>query len=193
MYSQLFLIWKTLRVRVKGMSRRLALVSLRDFYEPFLNELSRSRHGIRVDLDVGKQIGVPPVVNFRGRATQLNVHPTFHQVSDELLVGIAGRYVPFGVVGAVVQGHVASVRVKDGDDLRLGVPIGDVVLDKLKVENRSRQISFERQAPILYTVFTFASFTGISMRRSFSEPDMSKSLSKADALYAMENAIRAGG
>jgi hypothetical protein len=31
------------------------------------------------------------------------------------------------------------------------------------------------------------------MRRSFSEPDMSKSLSKADALYAMENAIRAGG
>src|SRR6202171_6224120 len=73
---------------------------------------------------------VPPVVNFRSRATQLNVHPTFHQVSDEFLVGIAGRYVPFGVVGAVVQGHVACVRVKDGDDLRLGVPNGDVVLDK---------------------------------------------------------------
>src|SRR5713101_9514841 len=64
------------------------LVSFRDFHEPFLNELRRSRHGIRIDLDVWKQICVPPFVDFRGRATQLNAHPTFHQVSDELLVGI---------------------------------------------------------------------------------------------------------
>jgi len=27
--------------------------ALRDFYEPFLDELRRSRHGIRVDLDTG--------------------------------------------------------------------------------------------------------------------------------------------
>jgi len=47
------------------------------------------------------------------------LHTAFHQVSDKLLVRVAGRYIPFGVVGAVAQRHVAGVRVKDGDDLDL--------------------------------------------------------------------------
>ena len=56
---------------------------------------------------------------------------------------------------------MAGICVKDGDDLRLGVRVGDIVCDELKVENGGRQITFERQA--LYTVFTSLSFTGISM------------------------------
>ena len=45
------------------------LGSFRDLHESFLNELRRSRHGIRVDLDSGKQVRVSPFVSFRGRAT----------------------------------------------------------------------------------------------------------------------------
>src|SRR5467141_502218 len=37
------------------------------------------------------------------------------------------------------------IRVKDRDHLSLGVPVGNVVLDELKVEDRSWQIPFERQ------------------------------------------------
>jgi len=60
-----------------------------------------------------------------------------------------------------MQHHMAGICVKDGNDLRLGVRVGDIVCDELKVENGGRQITFERQA--LYTVFTSLSFTGISM------------------------------
>jgi hypothetical protein len=56
------------------------------------------------------------VVNLRGRATQLYSHAAFLQISHELFVGIAGRYVPVGIVGVIVQRYVAGVRVKDGDD-----------------------------------------------------------------------------
>src|SRR5215470_13464848 len=81
------------RGTVEGTGRRsIPLHSFRDFHEPFLNELRRSRHSIRVDLDSGKQVCVSPLVSFRGRATQLNLRTAFHQVSDELLVGIAGRH-----------------------------------------------------------------------------------------------------
>jgi hypothetical protein len=34
-----------------------------------------------------------------------------------------------------------SIRVKYSDDLRLGMPIGDVILDELEMENRSRKIA----------------------------------------------------
>jgi hypothetical protein len=30
---------------------------------------------------------------------------------------------------------MASIRVKYGDDIRLGIPIGDVIFDELEVEN----------------------------------------------------------
>ena len=66
------------------------MASFRDFYKPFLNELRRSGHGIRVDLDTGEQIIVSPVVSFGGRAAQLDLHAALHQVADEFLVGIAG-------------------------------------------------------------------------------------------------------
>ena len=54
------------------------LGSFRDFHEPFLNELRRSRHGIRVDPDSGEQVRVPPLVSFRSRATQLDLRTAFH-------------------------------------------------------------------------------------------------------------------
>jgi hypothetical protein len=98
--------------------------SFRNLHETLLNELRRSRHGILVHLDVGKQICVSPVVSLRGRATQLYSHAALLQISDELFVGIAGRYVPIGIVGAIVQRHVAGVRVKDSDDFGIGVPAG---------------------------------------------------------------------
>ncbi len=68
-----------------------------------------------------------------------------HQVCDELLVRIAGRHLPFGVVRLVVQSHVARIGVKHCNHLGLGVPVGDVVLNKLKVKYRSWQIPFECQ------------------------------------------------
>lgn len=119
--------------------------SFRDLREPFLNELRHSRHGIRVDLDSRKQVCSSPLVNFRRRATQLNLHTAFYQVSDEPLVRIAGRHHPFGIVRLVVQRHVARIRVKDRKDLGPGVPVGNIFLDEVKVENGSWQISLERQ------------------------------------------------
>jgi len=106
---------------------------------------------------------VSPVVGFRGRATQLNLRTAFHQVSDELLVGIPCRHVAFGVVRAVVQRHVGRIRVKDRNNLGLGVPVGDVVLDELKVEDGSRQIPFDRQGTDTERRLHFSNFTGMSM------------------------------
>jgi hypothetical protein len=68
---------------------------------------------------------------------------------------------------------VASVRVKDGDDLHLH-SIGDVVLDKLKVENQAGRSPSNANAPILNTVFTFASSPGYRYE-GFSETDTSSS------------------
>ena len=97
------------RVRLSGAPTTRFRCSFRDLYESFLNELRRSRHGIRVDLDSGKQVCVSPLVNFRGRAAQLNLHTAFHLVSDELFVGIAGRHVAFGLGwGAAGQGSAAD-------------------------------------------------------------------------------------
>ena len=102
-------------------------------------------------------------MNFCGRATQLNLHTAFHEVCDEPFVGIAGRYVPFGVVRIVVQCHVARVRVKDRNNLSLGVPAGDIVLDELKVEKGRRQIPFKHQGANAEATFTSANLTGMSI------------------------------
>src|SRR5215469_6750175 len=88
-------LWPTFD-RLKGAG------SFRDFHKSFLNELRRSRHGIPVDFDSGKQICVPPVVSLRSRATQLDLHVVLPQVSKQFLVGIAGRHVPVGIVRPVV-------------------------------------------------------------------------------------------
>jgi hypothetical protein len=119
--------------------------SLCDFHESILDKLRCPCHGIRVDLDARKQVGVPPVVDFCGCPAEFNLHAAVLKVSDEILVRITRRYVAVGIVGAIVQRHVTSVRVKDGYDLGLGIPIGNVIFDELKVENRSRKITFKLQ------------------------------------------------
>ena len=150
--------------------------SLRNFYESLLNELRGSSHGIRVDLDVGQQVGVAPVVSFGGRAAQFDAHSPLYQVRHEVLVGIAGGNVSIGIVGGIMQRHMAGIGMKDSDDLRLGVGVGDIIGDELKVENRGRQSPSNASALMLYTVFTSLSFTGISMWSGFSETDMSRLL-----------------
>ena len=42
-------------------------------------------------------------------------------------MGIAGRDVPVGIIGAIMQRYVACVRMKDRDNLRLGLPLSDVM------------------------------------------------------------------
>jgi hypothetical protein len=119
--------------------------SFGDFHKALLNELRRSRHGVCVDLDIGKEILIPPVVNFGGGAAQLDFHTALDQVGDQIPIGIAGRNATVGIVRAVMQRDVAGVRVKDRNDLRLGIPTGYVVLDELHVEDRGRQVPFELQ------------------------------------------------
>src|SRR5438128_811084 len=82
-----------------------------------LHELRRSRHGVSVDVNSGKQICVSPLASLRSRATQLNLNTAIHQVSDRLPIGIAGRHVPVGIVRAVIQSHVARISVKDRNNL----------------------------------------------------------------------------
>jgi hypothetical protein len=78
--------------------------------------LRRSRHGIGVDLDPGSKSAFPQ------RA--LNLDAACHEVSQEYLIGIVGRYVPVGIIGAIVQRYVACVRVKDDEDAAPGC-LGD--------------------------------------------------------------------
>jgi hypothetical protein len=85
------------------------LGSFRDFHEPFLNELSRSRHGIRVDFDSGKQVCVTPLVNLCSRATQLNLHSTFHQIGDKLLAHI-GRRSGYRIYACYARGALSAAR-----------------------------------------------------------------------------------
>src|SRR5215469_701448 len=111
---------------------RYCYLLLRNFHEPLLNELRRSGHGVRVYLDVRKQIRVSVAVSLCGRATQLDSYTAPLQVGDELLVGIAGRYISILIVGGVMQRDVAGVGVKDRDDFGLRLPIGAVIHDELK-------------------------------------------------------------
>jgi len=54
----------------------------RDFHESLLNELYRPRHGVGVDPDAGKQVGISPTVRLGSRAAELDLHTAFHQASD---------------------------------------------------------------------------------------------------------------
>ena len=116
-----------------------------DFHESLLDKLDHPGSGIGVDLDPREQILIPPVVDSRGRAAQLDVHAPAHEARDQLLVGVPGPDVAFGVVGRVVQRDVACVGVEDRDNLRRRAPVRDVARDALKVDDRRRQVSFERQ------------------------------------------------
>jgi hypothetical protein len=135
--------------------------SRRDFHESILDKLRCPRHGIRVDLDARKQIRVPPVVDPCGCAAEFNLHAAILEVSDEILVRIACGYVAVGIVGAIVQCHVAGVRVKDRCDLGLGVPVGNVILDEAKVENQAGRSPSNSKAPILNANFTPVSLTSM--------------------------------
>ena len=103
------------------------------------------------------------MVGLRSRAAELNLHAAFLEVADKVLVGIARCDVAVGIIGDVMQRHVAGIRVKYRDDLRLGIPIGDVIFDELEVEIEAGRSPSNAKAPILNTVFTFDSFTGTSM------------------------------
>src|ERR1700759_4039814 len=61
---------------------------------------------------------------------------------DKILVRIAGRHIPIGVVRVVIRRHVARIGVKNRNNLSRGVPIGDVALNELKVENGNGRSPF---------------------------------------------------
>jgi hypothetical protein len=67
------------------------------------------------------------------------------EVRNKIFVGVAGRNVTVGIVCAVVQCHVTGVCVKHGYDLGFSVPVGNVVLYQLEVENKSRKNAFKLQ------------------------------------------------
>src|SRR6202040_2380983 len=113
---------------------RAAQLGFRDLYETFLNKLCRSRHGIGVNLDPGNGICISPAVGRRGGATKLDLDAALYQVCDKFLIWIASSNIAVGVIRLIVQSHVASICVKDRDHAGLGIPVGDIVHDKLKVK-----------------------------------------------------------
>jgi len=58
---------------------------------------------------------------------------------------------------------MACIRVKDRNNLGLGVPVRDVVLNELEVVMEAGRSPSNAKAPTLNTTFTSASFTGISI------------------------------
>jgi hypothetical protein len=62
-----------------------------DLHESLLDELYRSRHGVRVNLDVWKQVLVSPTVGLCGRTAKFDLHTALLQIGNEPLVGIARR------------------------------------------------------------------------------------------------------
>ena len=124
-------------------SKSGSCVLLSDLHESLLDELCRSRHGIRIDLDVRKQVLISPTVGLCSRAAKFDLHVTLLQIGNEILVGITRRYVAISVVGCVVQSHMASIRMEDCNNLRGRGPVADVVVDELHVKDRSRKVTLE--------------------------------------------------
>ena len=82
-----------------------------------LDKLDHPGPGIGVDLDPREQILIPPVVDSRGRAAQLNVHAPAHEARDQLLVGVPGPDVAFGVVGRVVTWPASVWKIATTSDV----------------------------------------------------------------------------
>jgi len=118
---------------------------LGDLYETLLNKLCGPRHGIGVDLNSGNSVRIPPTVGLCCSATEFDLDTVLHQVCDQFSIGIPSSNIAVVVVRLVVQRRVAGVCVKDYYNLGLGLPIGDIVHDELKVKERRRQIAFERK------------------------------------------------
>src|SRR5262249_29833554 len=70
---------------------RLAHSSLGDLHESLLDELCRSCHGIRIDLDVRQQVLVSPAMSLCGRAAKLDLHAALLQIGIEILGGVDSR------------------------------------------------------------------------------------------------------
>jgi hypothetical protein len=75
------------------------------------------------------------MVSQRSGATQLDLYALFHQLGDELSVGIpglnwmAGLNVAIGVIGIIVQHEVGGITVKNGNNLTLDVPVVEIAGD----------------------------------------------------------------
>ena len=77
---------------------------------------------------------------------KLDLHPAFHEILDKSLVRVAGRYIAVGIVCLVVEHHVARKAMKHNYHLGLGLPLGDVTGDELKMKDGRRQVAFKRQS-----------------------------------------------
>src|SRR5262249_25771530 len=119
-------------IAMRAMTQPIAEIricsSLGDLHESLLDELCRSCHGIRIDLDVRQQVLVSPAMGLCGRAAKLDLHAALLQIGNEILVGVARRDVAICVVCRVVQSHMPGIRMEDCDDLRGRAPARDVVL-----------------------------------------------------------------
>ena len=74
----------------------------------------------------------------RGGAAELDLHPAFHAIRDKPLVRVASRYHSVRIVRFIVQRHAARARLEHHYDSGLGVPIGKVFGDELKMKNGRR-------------------------------------------------------
>src|SRR5215469_1818555 len=89
----------------------------------------------------GSKSAIAVVMNFRGRAAQLNLNTAFHQIGNQLLVWIAGCYFPIGIVSLVVQRHVARICVEDCNHLGLCLPVSAIVHDELEVKDERSSVT----------------------------------------------------
>lgn len=125
---------------------RSPLIPFRDLHKPVLYKLGDSGHGVRIDLDGGEQVFISPMVDSRGGPAELDLYAAFHEIRQKFLVRVAGRYHSVGIVRLVVQRHMAGARMKYHDDLGLGLPVGDVFGDELKMKDGRRQVALKRQS-----------------------------------------------
>jgi hypothetical protein len=109
-------------------------------HEAFLNKLRRSRRGVCIDIDAGKQVGISPVMNTDCSATEFYPHATSYQIRNQFLKRVPRCYIPFSVVGRIMRCHVARVGVEDWYNLGFGIPVCDVLSDELEVEEGRREI-----------------------------------------------------
>src|SRR4029453_14968620 len=85
-----------------------------------------------------------------------------------------------------------GVGVKDRDDLRLCIPIGDVILDELHVEDRGRQVPFELQgADTEHHLHVRQFYRNINVKQFFlSDHFQAPSVGRCDFVLECEGRIR---
>src|SRR5262245_13667196 len=83
------------------------LIPFGDLDESVLYKFGNSSHGIRVDLDAGKQVFISPMMGSRGSPAKLDLHTAFYEIRGKLLVRVAGGHIALGIVCLVVESNVA--------------------------------------------------------------------------------------